>query len=125
MSELGTLLKKLRGKESLRDVAKRSGVSHTYLSILERGYDLRSKKPVKPTSDTLRLLAKAYHYPYDELLKIAGITDEPDGQTKSDNELIMAEILRRHPELDLTNDSDRLLFEKIISLVLADHSRKQ
>ena len=43
MSELGDLLRDLRGKESLRDAAERIGISHTYLSILEKGNDLRSK----------------------------------------------------------------------------------
>ncbi|MCP3810027.1 helix-turn-helix domain-containing protein [Paenibacillus sp. Lou8.1] len=76
MSELGDLLRDLRGKESLREAAERIGISHTYLSILEKGNDLRSKKPIKPTSDTLKLLSKAYQYPYEILLEKADIIDE-------------------------------------------------
>lgn len=34
---LGELLRQLRGKESLRSVSKRAGISHNYLSIVEKG----------------------------------------------------------------------------------------
>jgi len=75
MSELGKLLRELRGKESLRDVAGRAGISHNYLSIIEKGIDPRSGAPVQPYPDTLRALAKAYNYSYASLLKLAGIID--------------------------------------------------
>lgn len=84
MSELGNLLKELRGKESLRDVAKRSGISHTYLSIVEKGYDLRSGSPARPSFDTLRRLAKAYNYPYEKLLRAAGYLDEEIKEDKAE-----------------------------------------
>jgi transcriptional regulator with XRE-family HTH domain len=76
MSELGEVLKKLRGKESLRDAANRIGISHTYLRILEKGVDLRSGNPAKATPETLKLISSAYDYPYPELLEIAGIIDD-------------------------------------------------
>lgn len=79
MSELGGILRKLRGKESLRDAAKRAGVSHTYLSIIEKGHDLRSGSPVKPTPETLKSLAKAYNFSYLELMYAAGYVDEAEG----------------------------------------------
>jgi transcriptional regulator with XRE-family HTH domain len=60
----------------LRDAAKRAGVSHTYLSILEKGHDLRSGNPVTPTHETLKLLSKAYNYPYEELLRLSGVIDQ-------------------------------------------------
>lgn len=75
MSDLGNLLIELRGKESLRDAANRIGISHTYLRILEKGVDLRSGNPAKATSDTLRLISKAYNYSYEDLLRVSGIID--------------------------------------------------
>ncbi|WP_328053918.1 hypothetical protein [Bacillus paramycoides] len=42
MADLGLYLKKLRGKRSLRELAKATGISHTYLSTLEKGFDPRS-----------------------------------------------------------------------------------
>jgi HTH-type transcriptional regulator, competence development regulator len=76
MQELGNLLRKLRDHESLRDVSCRSGISHTYLGIIEKGIDQRTGNPVKPTPDTLKTLAKAYNYPYEELMRKAGYLRE-------------------------------------------------
>jgi transcriptional regulator with XRE-family HTH domain len=76
MHELGTLLRKLRENESLRDVSIRSGISHTYLGIIEKGIDQRSGNPVKPTPETLKTLAKAYNYPYEDLMRKAGYLNE-------------------------------------------------
>lgn len=76
MQELGSLLRQLREKESLRDVSNRSGISHTYLSIIEKGVDQRTGNPVKPTPDTLKILSKAYNYPYEDLMIKAGYLNE-------------------------------------------------
>jgi len=72
MKKLGELLKELRGKESLRNASERIGISHTYLDTIEKGFDKRSGKPVKPTPDTLKLISKAYDCSYEELMKVAG-----------------------------------------------------
>jgi HTH-type transcriptional regulator, competence development regulator len=109
MSELGNLLRQLRGKETLRDAAARIGVSHTYLSILEKGYDQRSGKPIKPTADTLKLISKAYDYPYEELLKLAGILEEdesPSPSNKKHKELSKIESLFFY-ELDKLSEEDK------------------
>jgi HTH-type transcriptional regulator, competence development regulator len=76
MQELGHLLRQLRDRESLRDVSQRSGISHTYLGIIEKGIDQRTGNPVKPTPETLKTLAKAYNYPYEELMRRAGYLQE-------------------------------------------------
>jgi len=76
MGELGALLRKLREKESLRDVSSRSGVSHSYLGLIEKGVDQRSGKPIKPTPETLKALADAYNYSYEELMRKAGYIQE-------------------------------------------------
>jgi transcriptional regulator with XRE-family HTH domain len=77
MSEIGRYLKELRGNRSLREVEKLSGVSHTYLSSLEKGEDPRTGKERKPTPETLLKLAKTYNPSqydplYRELMYLAG-----------------------------------------------------
>ncbi|MEX2460296.1 MAG: helix-turn-helix transcriptional regulator [Paenibacillaceae bacterium] len=76
MQELGQLLRQLRDHESLREVSSRSGISHTYLGVIEKGIDHRSGNPVKPTPETLKTLAKAYNYPYEDLMRRAGYLQE-------------------------------------------------
>lgn len=73
---IGELLRDLRGKESLRDASKRIGISHTYLDTIEKGYDKRSGNPVNPTPETLKLISKAYNYPYKKLMELAGYIDD-------------------------------------------------
>lgn len=72
MSDLGNILRELRGKRSLREIAKISGISHNYLSIVERGIDPRTGTPVNPTPDTLKKLSEAYQYSYEKLMSKAG-----------------------------------------------------
>lgn len=45
------------------------------MSIVEKGYDLRSGSPVNPTPETLKALSTAYNYPYEELMEMAGYID--------------------------------------------------
>lgn len=80
MNELGSLLRILRGKESLRDAGRRANVSHTYLSIIENGKDLRSGNEVKPTPETLKLLSVAYNCSYEDLMRKAGYLDNIAGE---------------------------------------------
>ena len=65
------LLRQERGC-SLRDAAKRAGISFTRLGEWERGFDTRSHKPIRPSFDGLFRLARAYGIPSDELLHLAG-----------------------------------------------------
>jgi len=75
MSEFGDYLKKLRGKNSLRDVAEATRISHSYLGTLERGFDPRTNKERKPSFDVLKKLADHYGVEYLELLNKAGYLD--------------------------------------------------
>lgn len=112
MSELGELLKELRGKESLRDAANRIGISHTYLRILEKGVDLRSGNPAKATPETLKLISVAYDYPYAELLEIAGIIDD-----ELKDKLIYEETLKFADEVYSLPESQRnLLIDMVKTL---------
>lgn len=72
MNEFGEKIKALRGKQSLREAAKNIGISHTYLDSLEKGFDPRSGKERKPTSEIVGKLANYYNYSYFDLMKLAG-----------------------------------------------------
>lgn len=80
MNNLSRLLMELRGNKTLREVAEKAGISHTYLGVLEKGIDPRSGKQIKPSTDTLERLAKAYKYPYEKLLKAAGYLNNNDNK---------------------------------------------
>ncbi|WP_053073912.1 helix-turn-helix transcriptional regulator [Bacillus sp. LL01] len=75
MKDLAQYLKELRGKKSIRKVSQEIGISHTYLSTLERGFDPRTKKERKPTPDVLRKLSNYYNVPYIALMDMAGYVD--------------------------------------------------
>lgn len=79
MSNLGDFLRKQRGKESLRDFAKRCGISHTHLDSIEKGVDPRTQKPVRITTDTLRNIANGLQVNYMLLAALA--EDESTGDT--------------------------------------------
>jgi len=68
--DLGTLLKRLRGELSLRDVNRLCGVSGSYLSQIERGQR-------RPGRALVLKLAEAYDVDGEELLKRAGHTGQP------------------------------------------------
>ncbi|KKB33792.1 helix-turn-helix domain-containing protein [Bacillus thermotolerans] len=76
MDHFGLYLRNLRGKRSLRELSKATGLSHTYLSTLEKGVDPRTNKPRKPTIDTINKLAAALDVDRFEMLEKAGLLDE-------------------------------------------------
>lgn len=61
---------------SLRDFASKCGLSYTYISMLEKNKDYRTGKPIAPTLDSVKYIAKAMGLTIDELLKI--IDDEQE-----------------------------------------------
>lgn len=75
--KLGEILQNKRDdlKLSLRDASELIGISHNYLSILEKAKDPRSDAPIKPTIDTLKLICDAYNLDINTLLPLAGYTD--------------------------------------------------
>ncbi|MDB5053503.1 MAG: Xre family transcriptional regulator, partial [Bacilli bacterium] len=73
--DFGKFIEKLRGDLPLREAAERSGLSHTYIRDLELGKNRKTKAPIKPSPDVLRALAKAYNIEYDELMRLAGYSD--------------------------------------------------
>lgn len=110
MEEFGRYLRSLRGDKSLREVQKHTGISHTYLSTLERGYDPRTKKPRKPSPDVLRKLADFYKVDYFDLLLKAGHIDDQQLKQLKENELKMdiAAHALRNMALGIDNRTDLL-----------------
>lgn len=78
MEKIGQFLNKLRLNEkmNLREAAEKSGLSHSYIRYLEIGGRPGSDTPINATPETLKKLAKAYNYPYIDLLEKAGYIDE-------------------------------------------------
>ena len=69
--EIGSLLKRLRGRVSLREVTRRTGVSSSYLSLIERGER-------RPGANLVRKLAELYNVEPTLLLRRAGHGPQPD-----------------------------------------------
>ena len=57
---------------SRREFARMCGLSHTYVDMLERGFDPRNNKPVSPTIDTLKKIAESINYNLIDLLNESG-----------------------------------------------------
>lgn len=100
MSDIGNLLRELRGKESLREASKRIGISHTYLDTIEKGFDKRSGKEVNPSPDTLKLISTAYKHSYKDLLVLAGYIDEVNEDDEDRKNAIIEKIKREFPDAD-------------------------
>ncbi|GGB40548.1 helix-turn-helix domain-containing protein [Virgibacillus dakarensis] len=69
--DFGTYIKEIRKSKnvSLREAARRSGISHPYLSQIETG------KNTKPTPTIIKKLAYGLNVPYMQLMDKAGYTD--------------------------------------------------
>lgn len=75
---LGEVIKKYRKQHnlSLRGFANRCGLSYTYISMLEKNKDYRTGKPIAPTLDSVKYIAKAMDMSIDDLLKILNSEQE-------------------------------------------------
>ncbi|WP_289891456.1 helix-turn-helix domain-containing protein [Virgibacillus pantothenticus] len=74
MNNFGSMIKKIRKSKnlSLKDVAKRGGLSHAYISQIENG------KRTNPTPQVLDKLAKGLDESSHDIWAIAGYYDEDD-----------------------------------------------
>ncbi|MEN6411754.1 MAG: helix-turn-helix transcriptional regulator [Veillonellales bacterium] len=77
-NKLGRFIREKRGNESLRDLAKRCGVSHTLIDTLEKGYDPRTHKPARPTVDSLKKISLGLGVHVLELLLLAIEEEYPE-----------------------------------------------
>ncbi|MBQ1965634.1 MAG: helix-turn-helix transcriptional regulator [Clostridia bacterium] len=60
---------------SLREAAANIGISHTYLSAIEKEYDPRTGNPVTPSPDSLLKICNAYHLPYRETAVFTSVNE--------------------------------------------------
>lgn len=67
-------LRKDRGL-SLRVAAAQIGISHTYLSALEKGVDPRTGGQIVPSDEVLMKISKAYGIEYAKLIAYFGIRE--------------------------------------------------
>lgn len=63
---------------SLREAARRAGIAFSRLGEIERGIDQHTGKPFQPSYLMVCRIAKAYDYPVDELLRMAGHDPVPE-----------------------------------------------
>ncbi|PTI24002.1 hypothetical protein BU080_07835 [Staphylococcus warneri] len=65
----GENIKKFRGNDTVRNVAKGIGISHTYLDTLEKGIDPRNNKHVSPSVITVYKIASYYEVNVNKLFE--------------------------------------------------------
>lgn len=84
---LGEVIKKYREEHnlSLRAFANKCGLSYTYISMLEKNTDYRTGKPIAPTLDSVKYIAKAMNIPIDDLLKM--LDDEQEFKLNDDADI--------------------------------------
>ncbi|MEI2395637.1 helix-turn-helix domain-containing protein [Paenibacillus phytohabitans] len=129
INELLASIRKER-KLSLRAAAEKSGLSHSYIDSLEKGIHPKTKAPIKPSPDSLRLLASAYDYSYKELMDVVGYLDEESNANSKEHsdeltgeelsrertEYVLRELVKKY-NLDLTNPQDAETLEDMIKIV--------
>lgn len=75
---------RLEKRYSLREVEELSGVSNSYLGLIERG-----QRPI-PGADILKKLAPVFDVPVRDLLAAAGYLNQEDTSLSEDDEVDMA-----------------------------------
>lgn len=103
MMTLAQLLSEKRKSDrlSLREAAELIGISHGYLNKLEKGVDSRTGIKNNPTPETLQLIAKAYHWDYQYLLKVCGYMYDKNDDSMSPNLKALLETCRTMSDNDL------------------------
>lgn len=117
------LLKQIRGRDSLREASEKTGLSHTYISILEKGIDPRTKSPLHPSPETLRAYSKGYNYSYEELMKSAGYMDAEDNKERDESAPIsdvtisvMNKLIEKHGA-DFSDPEAAEMLEQLVKMV--------
>jgi transcriptional regulator with XRE-family HTH domain len=97
MNDFGTFLKELRGEHHY-DMEKLTGLSHTYLSSLEKGFDPRSKKPRNPSPEAIRKISVTLNYDYFDLMRRAGYLSDTS-LTKLERTLLESKVAQFTDEI--------------------------
>jgi len=75
---------RLEKRYSLREVEELSGVSNSYLGLIERG-----QRPI-PGADILKKLAPVFDVPVRDILRVAGYLKDEDVSLSEEDEVEMA-----------------------------------
>ena len=71
MENIGDLIREYRQSHglSMEEFGKRAGLSKAYISLIERGKNTRSNKPIVPSIDTVKAIADGLEMDLDVLLR--------------------------------------------------------
>lgn len=112
-NSFGEYLKKIRTEKKLstRDIQKKTGISNSYISLIESG------KKGTPSPDVLKKLYKVLNVSYEELMHVAGYITTVRKNTVNDWESFGLEMEQRgiDPDklMDLLESVDRFSQSKI------------
>jgi transcriptional regulator with XRE-family HTH domain len=116
--KIGDILRKYRDDHgySLREFSRISGVSNSYLSMLESGRHPRTGRPIVPTLTKLNQIAAAMNMGVDDLIAIMDDTpvtfdDDPPALKLTSLE---AEIIKRFRML---SDGEKNMFLRSIGII--------
>ncbi|WP_144028218.1 helix-turn-helix domain-containing protein [Paenibacillus ferrarius] len=112
--DIGELLKSIRGSDSLRAASSKTGLSHNYIMLVERGIDSRGM-PLKPSPETLKAYSNGYGYPYNELMNVIGYTSTDDTDVVYD---IDPSLYRLIKNLEKLPQEKRELIELLVNALL-------
>lgn len=121
-NRLGDFLKEKQGSLSLRDFAKKLDISHTYLDSLEKGYDNRTKKPVRITVDTLSKIAEALDEPLE---KLVAFSKNEDYEKKEPDLLDLAKIGFSMDKYNPPNEKQKEQIRDILEIILKDNKKEK
>lgn len=111
--EFGNYIRNIRKEKKLtiRQVELYSGVSNSYLSLLENG-----KRDI-PSPDILKKLARVYKISYTNLMNKAGYIEDKVDNNKNENNLIIAETNTKYRTINdiIFRLKERLVEEGIIN----------
>ena len=96
--EIGEIIRELRGKDSLRDFAKKCNISHTTIDNLEKGVDFRTQKPVQVKLETLRKISETCG------VSISYLIGESQTQQFSVQEQLVIQAYRSNPHIQYSVD---------------------
>ena len=120
-NKLGNFLREKRGKISLRDFANKLKISHTYLDSLEKGFDPRTKKPVRITVDTLSEIAEALNEPFEKLAAYSKNKDYTPSQLNTDKINIGLSIKDYNPP----TEEQKKKIEEFAKFVLQENKKNK
>lgn len=126
--KLGEIVKNYReeNKLSMRDFAKKSGLSSGYISMLEKDRNPRNGKPIIPSIETYDCVANAMGISIDELLRRTSgqkISMKPDNTANKSSQIDIKNLIDNATFLFDGNDynlnqADKEMLTNIMKTVL-------